>query len=89
MAKQKSLYVCSACGYECAKWNGRCPDCGEWNTFEEKEVTVRKVASGKNSVSTVSSYNDSDILARNGCVAASLVRGAVCFEPQHVQYKKA
>ena len=63
MAKQKSLYVCSACGYECAKWNGRCPDCGEWNTFEEKEVTVRKVASGKNSVSTVSSYNDSDILA--------------------------
>ena len=35
MAKQKSIYVCSSCGYESPKWNGRCPDCGEWNTFEE------------------------------------------------------
>ena len=35
MAKQKTVYVCSACGYESPKWNGRCPDCGEWNTLEE------------------------------------------------------
>ena len=35
MAKQKTVYVCTACGYESPKWNGRCPDCGEWNTLEE------------------------------------------------------
>ncbi len=35
MAKNKTVYVCSECGYETSKWNGRCPDCGQWNTFEE------------------------------------------------------
>ena len=35
MAKNKSIYVCRACGYESVKWLGRCPSCGEWNTFEE------------------------------------------------------
>lgn len=40
MAKSKTLFVCSECGYECAKWNGRCPECGEWNTFEEVEQAV-------------------------------------------------
>ena len=37
-AKLKSVYICSSCGYESAKWNGRCPSCGEWNTFEEEVV---------------------------------------------------
>ncbi len=31
----KTNYVCSNCGATFAKWFGRCPDCGEWNTFEE------------------------------------------------------
>ncbi len=35
MAKPKTIYICSQCGYETTKWNGRCPDCGEWNTLEE------------------------------------------------------
>ena len=36
MKKQKSLvYKCSSCGKEEPKWLGRCPECGEWNTFEE------------------------------------------------------
>lgn len=30
-----TVYVCSECGYESSKWNGRCPGCGEWNTLEE------------------------------------------------------
>lgn len=34
--KVKSLYVCSNCGYECVKWIGKCPDCGEWNTLNEE-----------------------------------------------------
>ena len=35
MAKSSSVYVCSACGAEFPKWQGRCPECGEWNTIEE------------------------------------------------------
>lgn len=35
MAKVKSLYRCSACGHEVAKWVGRCPGCGEWGSVDE------------------------------------------------------
>ncbi len=35
MAKPKTIYRCTACGYESAKWNGKCPSCGTWNTLEE------------------------------------------------------
>ena len=40
MAQVKSVYFCSACGYESAKWLGKCPGCGEWNTFTEEKVNV-------------------------------------------------
>ena len=33
--KSKIQYVCNACGYDSPKWIGRCPSCGEWNTFVE------------------------------------------------------
>ncbi|MBQ1451339.1 MAG: AAA family ATPase, partial [Clostridia bacterium] len=33
--KSKTLFVCNSCGYENPKWYGRCPQCGEWDTFEE------------------------------------------------------
>ena len=38
MAKSKTLYICSECGYETPRWLGRCPDCGSWNTLEEQEA---------------------------------------------------
>ena len=38
MAKAKSVYVCGECGYETARWLGRCPDCGNWNTLTEQAV---------------------------------------------------
>lgn len=38
MSKEKKKYVCSDCGQESAKWIGKCPACGQWNTF--KEITV-------------------------------------------------
>ncbi len=34
--KTKSIFVCSNCGYETAKWLGKCPECGEWASFEEE-----------------------------------------------------
>ena len=41
MAKKNStIFVCNGCGYESPKWLGKCPACGEWNTFlEEKAIT--------------------------------------------------
>ena len=39
MAKTKNVFVCSSCGYESAKWLGRCPGCNEWNSFYEEKFT--------------------------------------------------
>lgn len=44
-SKQKVTYVCTACGAEYGKWQGRCTACGEWNTVEE-QVQVRPAAGG-------------------------------------------
>ncbi len=38
MAKIKKAYFCRECGYESPKWLGRCPACGEWNTFAEEVI---------------------------------------------------
>ena len=44
MAKQiKSDFVCTECGYRSPKWLGRCPGCGEWNSFEEEAVETPSV----------------------------------------------
>ena len=40
MAKDKTVYVCSNCGQESAKWIGKCPSCGQWNTFKELRVSA-------------------------------------------------
>ena len=45
MAKEKVMYVCDNCGQESAKWIGKCPACGQWNTFKEIKVAdTRKQA---------------------------------------------
>ena len=38
MGKDKIAYVCSNCGQESAKWIGKCPACGQWNTFKEIRI---------------------------------------------------
>ena len=38
MSKDKTVFFCSSCGYEAAKWMGQCPSCKEWNTFKEAPV---------------------------------------------------
>ena len=55
--KDKTMYVCSECGFDSPKWSGKCPSCGMWNTMKEMTVkaqatqsatvTARKEASGK------------------------------------------
>lgn len=47
MAKDKTAYVCENCGQESPKWIGKCPACGQWNTFKEIKIaadTARQTA---------------------------------------------
>jgi DNA repair protein RadA/Sms len=42
MSKSKSAFFCTNCGYESAKWVGKCPACNEWNTFTEEVIDKGK-----------------------------------------------
>ena len=42
MAKTKSFFFCSECGYQSSSWLGKCPECGKWNTFTEEVVQAAK-----------------------------------------------
>ena len=44
MAKEKTMYLCSACGYETPRWMGKCPGCNAWNTLEEQAPQVQQQA---------------------------------------------
>ncbi|WP_430112924.1 DNA repair protein RadA [Paenibacillus sp. B1-33] len=44
MAKVKTKFYCSECGYESPKWMGKCPGCSEWNTMVEERETLVKTA---------------------------------------------
>lgn len=46
MAKTKTVYVCSHCGADSPKWLGKCPNCGEWNTYVE-EVVAKETPAAK------------------------------------------
>ncbi|MBQ8396031.1 MAG: AAA family ATPase, partial [Oscillospiraceae bacterium] len=53
MAKVKSVYVCRECGFETPKWNGKCPNCGAWNSLEETEsapVTKANLSAAKSGI---------------------------------------
>ena len=56
MAKIKSVFFCTECGNETAKWAGKCPACGAWNSIIEHEAAP-KSARGKGSVGFVSSFH--------------------------------
>ncbi|WP_425636529.1 DNA repair protein RadA [Algoriphagus yeomjeoni] len=53
MAKIKTTFFCQNCGAQSPKWLGKCPACGEWNTYVEE--VVQKEESGKGSWKTPSS----------------------------------
>ena len=38
MAKQKTEFICSECGYKSSRWLGKCQNCGSWNTMTEEIV---------------------------------------------------
>ncbi len=47
MAKVKTQFECSNCGYISPKWNGSCPSCSEWNTFMEKTISKKSSSTHK------------------------------------------
>ncbi|MCM8818380.1 MAG: DNA repair protein RadA, partial [Candidatus Omnitrophica bacterium] len=47
MKKEKSIFVCSECGYQSVKLLGRCPNCGKWNTFIEEFFSPSLSLSGE------------------------------------------
>lgn len=53
MAKIKTSYICSECGFESPKWYGKCPSCGEWNTLNEELNTQQPKSGLSNSFSAV------------------------------------
>ncbi|HVS91066.1 MAG TPA: DNA repair protein RadA [Mucilaginibacter sp.] len=44
MAKTKIAYFCQSCGFESPKWLGKCPSCGQWNTFAEEIIEKANTA---------------------------------------------
>lgn len=65
--KSKSVYVCSACGYETSKWFGQCPACQEWNTMEEE---VRTVETGAHKKSRAVSYENRAVVQKLNDITA-------------------
>lgn len=54
MTKEKIAYVCSNCGQDSPKWMGKCPNCGQWNTF--KEIRIGSDTSQSTARSVVSAF---------------------------------
>lgn len=52
MARSRYIYTCNQCGYESSKWNGKCPSCGAWNSFEE-EIAENSSSSGRAAVQSI------------------------------------
>ena len=64
MSKSKSAFFCTNCGYESAKWAGKCPACNEWNSFTEEVIDK-----GKGNAATWEDYavtqKGTDVIAIN------------------------
>lgn len=54
MAKNATIFVCSNCQFKSPRWQGKCPECGEWNTLEEK----RELAGSRKSFGVVPAFVD-------------------------------
>ena len=42
-ARTKTQFSCQACGHQASRWSGRCPECGEWNSFKEEVLRSTRV----------------------------------------------
>ena len=65
--KSKIVYICSNCKFQQAKWTGRCPNCNNWNTFDEEEVLKKPqtTSNSKNSLGAKKAQKLSEIKVFN------------------------
>ena len=63
MAKDKIMYVCENCGQESAKWIGKCPACGQWNTFKEIVISPPKLGGARGGLNKGTSAQSSALNA--------------------------
>ncbi len=92
MAKLRTTFVCSNCGYSSPKWSGQCPGCREWNTMNEEveektkvsAVSTVKSKTFSSSVSSVTEISTGDELRYNTGISeldrvlgGGLVKGSV------------
>lgn len=56
--KSKTVYVCSECDYQSARWLGKCPQCGAWNSFTEETYTQPAKASGSSARAVTAAERD-------------------------------
>lgn len=90
MAKAKTIYFCRNCGHQSGKWIGKCPACGEWNTFEEEVISkpsakdagnINKIKSVPTAVQDITSDKEERIntnsIELNRVLGGGLVVGSV------------
>ena len=77
MAKSNSVFVCNECGYEAAKWLGKCPACNSWNTFFEQKIVKDNGKSGIGKDKQIRSVTPSKL---NSFVGKDAVRTSTGFE---------
>lgn len=65
MAKDKIAYVCSNCGQESVKWIGKCPSCGEWNSFKEIKISASDATSGARNAAQLAGLSSGRMAAHN------------------------
>ncbi len=65
MAKTKTVYICSNCGADSPKWIGKCPNCGEWNTYVEETVVKESPAARRGTAAFSSSSKPRPVLLRD------------------------
>ncbi len=64
MAKNKVVYVCKECGYESAKWLGKCPACNSWNTFFEQTLDTKLIEDKKEKKQSAGPISLKDVESR-------------------------
>ncbi len=76
MARQKKFFVCTACGSDFPKWQGKCPACGEWNTLVEADAPSPSKAAPAADIVPLSSVGFGDVeRIRTGIAEFNLVCG--------------
>ena len=92
MAKTKTVFICNQCGYESAKWYGKCPTCGEWDSMNEEQIitetskksTSKRVSCVSDKVLSLSKIDsstelryDTGVGELNRVLGGGLVRGSL------------